>query len=330
MYCFPHDQPQSSWDALTASIHQQAEDLPPIKGPVQSTEAWSAIKETLSNSLREMIGPFPTPPAYTPGIVNRFQHRRFIVECIRYESEPGITIPAMLYLNEDWHGFQPAIIYVDYGGKRAALLDGTVEGLLNLGCAVLTLDLRGTGATAATEFENASDSFMLDRDLFGQRLWDVLQASNYLAAYSVIGVQIDKHRMACVGRGVGGLLALYAGAFDERIAAVGCIEAPVSYKEMIQEHAAYPASAYVFDVLNHFEIEQIASMVAPRPLCVVNPLDGGAEPATESLAQKSYDWCHQVYGVLGASDQFKLVPQIAEEGAVVAAQWFLDKWEKNA
>jgi pimeloyl-ACP methyl ester carboxylesterase len=235
----------------------------------------------------------------------------------------------MLYLNQDWHNFQPAIIYADYKGKRAALLDGTVEELLNLGYAVFTFDLRGTGATSATEFENATDSFMLDRDLFAQRLWDVLQAFNYLAAYSVIGVQIDKHRIACVGRGVAGLLALYAGAFDERIAAVGCIDAPVSYKEMIQERAAYPASAYVFDVLNHFEVEQVASMAAPRPLCVINPLDGEIEAAGKSLVKKNYAWCHQVYRALRATDRFKLVPQVPEDGALLAAKWFLEKWNKS-
>jgi cephalosporin-C deacetylase-like acetyl esterase len=329
MYCFPPDRPHSSWAALTAAVRDRAQDLPPIQNQVKTVAEWTAIKPALLKSVQEVLGPFPRRPAYTPGIVNTLTVGRFRVECIRYESELGITIPAVLYLNLDWHAFQPVLIYTDYRGKRAPLLDGTVEKLLNLGYAVFTFDLRGTGATAATEFENATDSFMLDRDLFAQRVWDVLQAFNYVAAYSVIGVQIDKHRIACIGRGIGGLLALYASAFDQRIAAVACIDAPVSYQEMIQEHAAYPASAYLFDVLNHFEIEQVASMTAPRPLCIVNPLDGKVESTGGKSAVQSYAWCHQVYRALGSSHRFKLIPDVSEGGAGLAAEWFLKSWRNS-
>ena len=68
-------------------------------------------------------------------------------------------------------------------------------------------------------------------------------------------------------------------------------------------------------------------MVAPRSLCIVSPFDGKVEVVEESLAERNYAWCRQVYGVVGAGDQFKLAPQVPEDGTIVAAKWFLDKWE---
>lgn len=325
-YCFPHNEPKNSWPAQIAAIRDIARSLPPIKNYVKSTKEWSSVRATLSKSIKTVVGPTPAPPPYTPGIVNKFKHGKYLVECVYYQSEEGITNSAMLYLNKDYLSFQPLIILVDYQGKRSLLYDGTVEHLLKLGFAVFTPDLRGTGATSATEFETATDSFMLDRDLFSQRLWDLLQAFEYMASYSVIGVQIDKHKIACVGRGIAGLLALYAGALDERIAAIGCCDAPVSYKEMIQEETVFPASAYIFNVLNHFEIEQVAAMAAPRPLSIVNPHDGTAMLVGKGVAAQSYEWCKQVYKILGASDSFLLSPQDPEDSVLSTAKWLHEKW----
>ena len=327
LYCFPPDQPTSSSAAVTEAVRKRARALPPLKEAPSTLADWLVHTKSLSKSLREVIGPLPEKVPFAPGIVNRISHERIFVECIVYESEPGIRVPAMLYLNEDWEGYQPVAIYVTDRGKRAGLLDGSIEKLLNLGFAVFTLDLRGTGESAATEFENASDSYMLDRDLFAQRLWDLRRAIDYLAEYLVIGVQIDKHRIACIGQGVAGLLAVYAGALDRRVAAVGCIEAPVSYKDMIAENAAYPASAYLFNVLNHFEMSQVASMIGPRLLCIANPLDGQAQRATKDAAEKAYAWCRQVYRVLGTETRFRVKTQLPHPAVAAIGRWFLEEWE---
>jgi cephalosporin-C deacetylase-like acetyl esterase len=323
MYCFPEARPQSSWEAITREIRRLAEGMPPIQADITSRADWAANRDKLERGLLEVLGPFPPKETYTPNIVNRFKVGKILVECVRYESETGIIIPAILYLNDNLQGFQPVVIYINDVGQKAALLDGTVENLLEAGYAVFTLDLRGTGSTASTEFENASDSFMLDRDLFSQRLWDLLCAVDYLECYSVIGVQIDKHRIACLGQGIAGLLSLYAGAIDRRIAAVGCWNAPVSYKEMITENALFPASAYVFKALRHFDIEQVAAMIAPRPLCIANPLSGTTQPTSKILAQQSFSWCRQVYHILGMDDSFHIDIQNPNRLTKSCAEWLI-------
>jgi len=321
MYCFPTDQPQSSWRAITEEIRRVGASMPPIKLPVTSSTDWGNYKEKLSRSLREVLGPLPENIVYPPNIINQFDLGNVRIECIRYESEPGITIPAVLYMEKDWQDFRPVMIYVNDLGKRMTLLEGTVQDLLEKGYAVFTFDLRGTGEIASTEFENASDSFMLDRDLFSQRLWDLLRAVDYLESYSVIGFQIDKHRISCMGQGVAGLLALYAGAIDQRIASVGCRDAAVSYKQMIAENALFPASAYVFDALLHFEIEQVAAMIVPRPLYIVNPLDKDLKPVTIQDAEQSFEWCRQVYRILNVNDEFALETQRPNELIKLYAEW---------
>ena len=115
---------------------------------------------------------------------------------------------------------------------------------------------------------------MTDRPLFGQRVWDVIRAVDCLWRRIYASVQIDKGRIICVGRGAGGLLALFAAALDERIAATAMWETPVSYRSLILQQTDFPPSVYLFDVLRHFDLPELMASVAPRPLLIVDPVDG--------------------------------------------------------
>jgi hypothetical protein len=113
-------------------------------------------------------------------------------------------------------------------------------------------------------------------------------------------VQIDKGRIGCLGRGVGGLLGLYAAALDERLAAAAMWQAPLSYRSLILEQPGFPASTYLFDVLNHFDLPQLMAAVAPRALLVAEPVDGVREPLDPDAVKAALSWPDQVYHLLGA------------------------------
>jgi len=328
MYCFDPGEPRSSWGAVTRMVLAKAESAKLATKVISSESEWQPLREQLAKSLFDIIGPVPERYPLSPGIVNVIQHGLVAEQSIRIESEPGITIPAVLWLKEEWRDSTPVVIYITDSGMRSGLLDGSIADLLQIGCGVLSLDLRGTGQVATPEFESATDSLMLDRSLFSQRLWDLLRAVDYMAGYSVIGTQIDKHRIGCVGRGVAGLLALYAGAYDSRIAAVGCLEAPCSYKDMIEEIARFPPSAYLFDVLNHFEIEQVAALISPRPVYIGGPLDGQMRPVAQSTAERKFSWCRGVYRALGAEPMLRVVADGSRPSAHQAARWFLTQWSR--
>jgi hypothetical protein len=122
-------------------------------------------------------------------------------------------------------------------------------------------------------------------------------------------------------------LALFAGAVDERIAAVGCLEIPVSYLEMAKGTCTYPPSAYLFDVLRHFDLDDVAALVSPRPIYVGGPLDGQHEPLTRSVLDGAYKYSRAVYHAIGADGRIRFEPASANPSTQKAAAWFLQRWQ---
>jgi hypothetical protein len=210
----------------------------------------------------------------------------------------------MLLIPADWAGYSPVVIYVDEWGKEAGLANGIVQALLSAEIGVFAIDVRGVGETATSDFEAATNALMSDRPLFGQRVWDVLRAVDWLRGRIQNSVQIDKGRIGCVGRGAAGLLALFVAALDDSVQSTVVWEAPVSYKSMIVQQPGFPPSTYLFDVLNHFDLPQLMAMVAPRSLLLASPVDGSRGSLPAGRVAEALEWPRRVYSAHpDASDQ---------------------------
>ena len=94
---------------------------------------------------------------------------------------------------------------------------------------------------------------------------------------------------------------------------------------MIAEKALYPASAYLFNILSHLEIEQVASVIAPRPLYIANPLNADLNPTEGTQVVASYSWLSRVYRLLNAQDQLILNPNAPKLSLEIMGRWFLDE-----
>jgi pimeloyl-ACP methyl ester carboxylesterase len=231
-------------------------------------------RKNLIAAVKNLLGPFPERTLVNDRIFNQTLYEGVFAERVVFESEPGIVIPAIFAAPAQWAEYVPVVVYVDEWGKATGLKNGVIDALLKAGLAVFAIDVRGVGETATTDFEATTNALMTDRPLFGQRVCDVLRAVDCLWRRIYISVQIDKGRIACLGRGAGGLLALYAATLDKRLAATAMWEAPVSYKTLITERPGFPPSVYLFDVLNHFDLPSLMATLAPRPLLLAHPVDG--------------------------------------------------------
>ena len=80
-------------------------------------------------------------------------------------------------------------------------------------------DLRGTGESAASEFEVATAAWLLDRDLLADRLHDLRSCVRLLSERYSTGQQIDKRRIVTHGAEAFGLVALLCAAVDD-----GCVQ----------------------------------------------------------------------------------------------------------
>ncbi|HKK47646.1 MAG TPA: alpha/beta hydrolase family protein, partial [Alkalispirochaeta sp.] len=108
-------------------------------------------------------------------------------------------------------------------------------------------------------------ALLLGRTLLGERAHDVQQAIDMLQTLP----QVDTGRIGIMGNSGGGTASFYAAALDTRIAAVmpGCSVAPYAESIGTIDHCSdnYLPGAYV-----HFDMPDIAGLIAPRPLVLVS------------------------------------------------------------
>jgi cephalosporin-C deacetylase-like acetyl esterase len=319
--CFAEGAAPPPGPAITALARQAAQALPPARPLPGSAEDWARQRRDLLDQVQHLLGPIPERTLVADRITHQALHRGYFFERVVFESEPGIDVPALFVAPADWKAYLPVVIYVDEWGKENGLSHGVVELLVKRGCAVFAVDVRGVGETAATDFEATTNALMMDRPLFGQRVYDVLRAVDCLWRRIYIGVQIDKGRIACLGRGVGGLLALYAAALDERIAAAAVHEAPLSYQDLILEQPAFPPGVFLFDVLNHYDLVHVAALAAPRPLLLADGVDGLRRPVPRTKAEQAYGWCRDVYRRLEAESGFSMMGAAGDATLGHIADW---------
>ena len=119
-------------------------------------------------------------------------------------------------------------------------------------------------------------SWYADRCLFGMRVVDVINA-------------IGEERVRVIGRGMGALLALYAAALDARIATVVCDGCLISYRALTAcDRPFRGADIIVRDVLLHFDLPDVAGLVAPRNVVLRGAVDGMNRPVPDDVVRLLY------------------------------------------
>jgi hypothetical protein len=117
------------------------------------------------------------------------------IEKLVYESEPGIQVPALLFVPDTGGASKkPAVVYLNGRGKAAGVSED-VEPIVKSGFVVLSLDARGVGETRASteqnatdfdryfgDFENAMTAIMIGKTMPGMRALDITRGIDLLIA----------------------------------------------------------------------------------------------------------------------------------------------------
>jgi cephalosporin-C deacetylase-like acetyl esterase len=234
--------------------------------------------------LQDVIGPFPDRVPLRPYVTNHIVVAGGSAQRLTLESEPGITLDALLILADNWsENLTPVLVVLDEGGKAQALRSPEAETARMLGWGVFLPDLRGTGESAASEFEQASAAWMLDRDLLNQRVWDTLRAVDHLSERYSSSQQIDKSRLAVWGIGAFGLVALVAAALDPRIAACGATDL-ASLESLLVPDSTVTPMAYRHGLLEHLDVGDLVQLMEPRP-AVAGIAPDGLETAIRGVLE---------------------------------------------
>jgi cephalosporin-C deacetylase-like acetyl esterase len=241
-------------------------------------------KEKCLAEVRRMaaVRPLATKPtAKAAGTVRR---DGCTIEKLIIERPDEVPVPALLFLPEPRAGKAPAVLYVSGRGKAAdAAPGGAIETLVKSGRAVLAIDVRGIGETAAVapkaywskEYPIAFLALHLARPLLGQRVEDTLAALDVLAARP----EIDAGKIEIVGVEAGGPIALHAAALDGRLREATLVRSIESWMDVVATPLSKNQLAQVVPAaLTRYDLPDLVRAIALRPVHVIDPVDPKGEP----------------------------------------------------
>jgi dienelactone hydrolase/pimeloyl-ACP methyl ester carboxylesterase len=223
--------------------------------------------------------------------------------------EPGVAVPALVFLPHD-RVVGPPVIYVSDRGKAAVCgTDGPVEKLVKAGRTVWAVDLRGWGETAPGPAPPAGvptfgpaykESFIgmhLNRPLLGQRVYDLRAVIRFAAVKQNEPVDV-------IAAGAAGPVALHAAVLNDRIGAVTIDGSLISWDLVARTPVTSNQLAGVVPgALKVYDLPDLAGRIAPRRLTIVNPTDAYGVPAEKAVIDAAYQPVRAAYEKAGAADK---------------------------
>ena len=116
--------------------------------------------------------------------------------------------------------------------------------------------------------------------------------------------EIDPERIGCMGNSGGGTITYFTTCLDERIG----IAMPSCYVCTFRDSVAsidHCTDNYIPGILRHFEMADLAGLIAPRPLIVVAGREDPIFPI--SGVEETFDTIQQIYSAAGVPDRCRLI-----------------------
>ena len=294
----------------------------------ETPAAWSGRRERILSALKTGIfGGFPDPSQCRRKLVSRVTYLDYPAEHWTLEPEPGVIVPAVLVLPAEAsaQSKRPAVIVVDEDGKKSAFERGIVEALVSSGRVVLAIDCRGLGETAQTvpsieygpgtpEYNLSNYGLFIGRPIMAMWTFDVRCAADLLASRA----EVDATRISIAGRGRGALAAVLAAGYDDRIHSVAAEEMLGSWV-FNEEFRDLGLAYFIPRILTLADMPQLVACLAPRPVLIVNPVDGRRRRLAGGQAQGMNRFASSVYECLQSPNNL----QQMEAGAPTA---WIQKW----
>ncbi|HLY07929.1 MAG TPA: prolyl oligopeptidase family serine peptidase [Planctomycetota bacterium] len=170
--------------------------------------------------------------------------------------------------------------------------------------AAYAIDLRGFGEsvpdpkpqTFGADWKEAFLAFHLNRPLLVQRAWDLRMVNASLG-----------RRWAVTATGKAVPAALYAAAREKVIPELTLEGGIVSWASVVDHPVTtLELSNVIPGALAHFDLPDLAAMMAPRRLTILSPVDGAGKPVSQVELDTAYGKAREAYRAAGAEDNLVL------------------------
>lgn len=306
--CFPGDSRPDDFVTIPRFAAAEARRLVELKVVPKTDKDWQSARQHALTELDDVLGDMPERSALQ---LKSERDSDGKVEFLTFSPEPGLSLQLTRQVVSN--PSRLILILDPDAGAEETFKSPLATKLFEADAMVATLDLRATGQFGvnhdkigrAPDHNSAEWSLWIGRPLLGQWSWDVQRALDAIAQQDG---KLPKD-VTIVGRRNGGLIALCAGALDERITRVMTIDSLVSY---ITEHPysgqrlGLMAPAIVRDV---GDVCHIAALIAPRPLIIAGGMTGDARPVGAAALRETFQFTSKIYELISreTADVFKTV-----------------------
>ena len=240
----------------------------------------------------------------------RVERPGYLVEKLVYDGEPGISIPALVFVPKGGEARKPAIVFADAGGKSAAATEAAQ--LAAKGYIVLAPDLRGFGEAQPPldrrdyfvrnfgDYESTLTALLIGKTMVGMRASDVVRGVDLLAGRD----DVDASRIDVTGRAAAALPALFAALFDNRIRNLALDGMLVSYEAVVNERIHQGIVDQIIpSALKYFDLPDVIAAIAPHRVAVFNPVNPLGQELTIGRLRQAYAGTVVEIGVRDREDE---------------------------
>jgi cephalosporin-C deacetylase-like acetyl esterase len=315
-------------ETVSTLNRQRVEELGRNRRRLSGSQDLTAYQEEIRKQIRRLSNvelPREALPITRYGDLQRPGYR---IEKLIYESEPGIVVPALLFVPGTSEKRKPAIVYVHGRGKSAeAKPGGQIEQLVEAGIAVLAIDTRGSGETRVTETQQNTDfrphfgdfdstmiALLVGRPLVGMRAVDVRRGVDLLSARP----DVDPDRIYGFGKEAGAVSVLYAAVLDERIRKVVLEGMLISYQSIVSRYIHRQVFEDVVPgALRFYDFPDLVASLAPRSVWIVNAVDPVGQPVGLGEVRKEYAGSAQAFEMAMAKAALDIAQRRSDEPMAV-------------
>lgn len=199
------------------------------------------------------------------------------VEKLALEVEPGLKIPALLYVPAGGQK-KPGFLFASSVGKDNRSTGTSALSLARSGNVVLAVDPRGMGEAGPAPKEGgysplyqlAARTWLLNESLAGMQVNDLLASLRYLRARpEVLGTDIR-----ILGQGNAGPLAIFAGALDGQSSGVITEGSIRSYEQLVNAEVFRNMENLIIPgVLQQLDLPEVIKLIGKNKVEERSPID---------------------------------------------------------
>ena len=298
----------------------------------RSTEkalAWQAIVRARLAALLKIDDLLQTKGAIplAPKTLSASEKDGYEVQEIEINSTAGRRMRVIVTTPTSHDGPCPAVVCI--GGHGSTLYSPYDETTVSRDAARMKSDrsyYRGFGTALAkrgmvtiSTTVSQHEVYEEGRLLMGERLWDLMRCVDYLESLP----EVDRARIGCAGLSLGGEMAMWLGAMDERMAATVSAGFLTTMDHMEQDHCM----CWKFDGLRELvDYADLYCLTAPRALQCQNGLQEPPSQFYVPLARQAMREVRTIYDDMDCPEN--VVLDVHEGGHIIdlpGLLYFLDK-----